>query len=92
MFNFKDYAFRVKCNNTPSMIIKVVAEDYDKAISYAKACMPQTIQFMPMIAIIFGKLNHYKQNNYVGTLSCAKSRKRIYYENTIYTRQQNLHH
>lgn len=36
MFNFKDYAFRVKCNNTPSMIIKVVAEDYDKAISYAK--------------------------------------------------------
>ena len=35
MFNFKDYAFRVKCNNTPSMIIKVVAEDYDKAISYA---------------------------------------------------------
>ena len=37
MFNFKDYAFRVKCNNTPSMIIKVVAEDYDKAISYAKS-------------------------------------------------------
>lgn len=36
MFNFKDYAFRVKCNNTPSMIIKVVAEDYDKAVSYAK--------------------------------------------------------
>ena len=36
MFNFKDYAFRVKCNKTPSMIIKVVAEDYDKAISYAK--------------------------------------------------------
>lgn len=36
MFNFKDYAFRVKCNNTPSIIIKVVAEDYDKAISYAK--------------------------------------------------------
>ena len=36
MFNFKDYAFRVKCNNTPSMIIKVVAEDYNKAISYAK--------------------------------------------------------
>ena len=36
MFNFKDYAFRVKCNNTPSMIIKVIAEDYDKAISYAK--------------------------------------------------------
>ena len=37
MFNFKDYAFRVKCNNTPSMIIKVVAEDYDKAISDAKS-------------------------------------------------------
>lgn len=37
MFNFKDYAFRVKCNNTPSMIIKVVAEDYGKAVSYAKS-------------------------------------------------------
>ena len=36
MFNFKDYAFRVKCNNTPSTIIKVVAENYDKAVSYAK--------------------------------------------------------
>ena len=35
--NFHDYAFRVKCNKTPSMIIKVVAEDYDKAISYAKS-------------------------------------------------------
>ena len=37
MFNFKDYAFRVKCNNTLSMIIKVTAEDYDKAVSYAKS-------------------------------------------------------
>lgn len=37
MFNFKNYAFRVKCNNTPSMTITLVAEDYDKAISYAKS-------------------------------------------------------
>ena len=37
MFIFKDYTFRVKCNKTPSMIIKVVAEDYDKDISYAKS-------------------------------------------------------
>ena len=37
MFNFKAYAFRIKCNNTPSMIIKVVAENYDKAVSYAKS-------------------------------------------------------
>ena len=37
MFNFKDYAFRVKCNKTPSMIIKVVAENYDKAISSANS-------------------------------------------------------
>ena len=36
MFNFKDYAFRVKCNNTPSMIITLVAENHDKALSYAK--------------------------------------------------------
>ena len=36
MSNFKDYTCRVKCNNTPSMIIKVTAEDYDKAVSYAK--------------------------------------------------------
>ena len=36
MFNFKDYAFRIKCNNTPSMIIRVVAENYDEAIVFAK--------------------------------------------------------
>ena len=36
MFNFNDYIFRVKCNNNPSMIIRLVAENYDKAISYAK--------------------------------------------------------
>lgn len=35
--NFHDYIFRVKCNDDLSMIIKVVAEDYDKAISYAKS-------------------------------------------------------
>ena len=38
MFNFKDYAFRVKCNDGPSMTITLVAEDYDKAVSYAKDC------------------------------------------------------
>lgn len=37
MFNFKDYAFSVKCNDTPSMIIRVVAENYDKAIVFAKS-------------------------------------------------------
>lgn len=36
MFNFKDYTFRVKYNDTPPMIIKVVAENYDEAVSYAK--------------------------------------------------------
>ena len=36
MFNFKDYAFRVKCNDGPSMTITLVAENYDKAVSYAK--------------------------------------------------------
>ena len=36
MFNFKDYVFRVKCNDDPSMTITLVAEDYDKAVSYAK--------------------------------------------------------
>lgn len=34
--NFHDYIFRVKCNDGPSMTITLVAEDYDKAISYAK--------------------------------------------------------
>ena len=37
MFNFKDYAFRVKCNDTPSMIIRVVAENYDEAVMFAKS-------------------------------------------------------
>ena len=36
MFNFKDYIFCVKCNNNPSIIIRLVAEDYDEAVSYAK--------------------------------------------------------
>lgn len=36
MFNFKDYAFRVKCNDNPLIIIKVVAEKYDEAVAYAK--------------------------------------------------------
>lgn len=36
MFNFKYYVFRVKCNNTPSMTITLVAENYEKAVSYAK--------------------------------------------------------
>lgn len=34
--NFHDYIFRVKCNDSPSMTIRLVAEDYDKAVSYAK--------------------------------------------------------
>ena len=36
MFNFKYYVFRVKCNNAPSMTITLVAENYEKAVSYAK--------------------------------------------------------
>lgn len=36
MFNFKDYVFRVKCNDGPAMTIRLVAEDYEKAVSYAK--------------------------------------------------------
>lgn len=36
MFNFKDYVFRVKCNNTPTMTVRLVAEDYEKAVSYVK--------------------------------------------------------
>lgn len=36
MFNFKDYTFRVKCNDNPLIIIKVVAEKYDEAVTYAK--------------------------------------------------------
>lgn len=31
-----DYAFRIKCNNNPTMIIRVIAENYNKAVSYAK--------------------------------------------------------
>ena len=34
--NFHDYIFRVKCNNTPAMTVRLVAEDYEKAVSYAK--------------------------------------------------------
>lgn len=34
--NFHAYIFRVKCNNTPAMTVRVVAEDYEKAVSYAK--------------------------------------------------------
>lgn len=36
MFIFKVYTFHVKCNDTPPMIIKVVAENCNKAVSYAK--------------------------------------------------------
>ena len=36
MFNLKDYVFRVKCNNTPAMTVRLVAENYEKAVSYAK--------------------------------------------------------
>ena len=34
--NFHDYIFRVKCNDGPSMTITLVAENYEKAVSYAK--------------------------------------------------------
>lgn len=34
--NFHDYIFRVKCNNTPAMTVRLVAGDYEKAVSYAK--------------------------------------------------------
>ena len=34
--NFHDYIFRVKCNDGPAMTIRLVAEDYEKAVSYAK--------------------------------------------------------
>lgn len=34
--NFHDYIFRVKCNNGPSMTIRLVAENYNEAVSYAK--------------------------------------------------------
>lgn len=33
---FYNYAFRIKCNNNPTMIIRVIAENYDNAVSYAK--------------------------------------------------------
>ena len=38
--NFHDYIFRVKCNNGPSMTITLVAENYDKAVSYANDYYP----------------------------------------------------
>ena len=34
---FKDYSFYVKCNDNPLMLIKVVAENYDEAIKFAKS-------------------------------------------------------
>ena len=37
MFNFKDYAFHIKCNDNPLFTIRVVAENYDKAVLYAKS-------------------------------------------------------
>lgn len=33
---FYDYAFLVKCNNNPRIRIRVIAENYDEAVSYAK--------------------------------------------------------
>ena len=35
--NFHDCIFRVKRNDGPSMTITLVAENYDKAVSYAKS-------------------------------------------------------
>lgn len=34
---FNDYTFNIKCNENPYMLIKVVAENYDKAVIYAKS-------------------------------------------------------
>ena len=34
---FKDHSFYVKCNDNPLMLIKVVAENYDEAIKFAKS-------------------------------------------------------
>lgn len=33
---FKDYSFYVKCNDNPLLLVKVVAENYDEAIKFAK--------------------------------------------------------
>lgn len=34
---WKDYAFYVKCNDNPLMLIRVVAENYEDAIKFAKS-------------------------------------------------------
>lgn len=36
MWNWHDYEFSIKCNQQPKMRIRVVAEDKEKAIKYAK--------------------------------------------------------
>ena len=37
MAKWKDYAFYVKCNGNPLMLIRVVAENYEDAIKFAKS-------------------------------------------------------
>ena len=34
--NFHDYIFLIKCNDNPPITITLVAENYEKAVSYAK--------------------------------------------------------
>ena len=36
MAKWKDYSFYVKCNDNPLMLIRVVAENYEDAIKFAK--------------------------------------------------------
>lgn len=33
----KDFGFYVKCNDNPLMLVKVIAENYDEAIEFAKS-------------------------------------------------------
>lgn len=37
MAKWKDYAFYVKCNDNPLLLVTVVAENYNKAIKFAKS-------------------------------------------------------
>ena len=37
MAKWKDYAFYVKCNDNPLMLIRVVAENYEDARKFAKS-------------------------------------------------------
>ena len=37
MAKWKDYAFYVKCNDNPLMLIRVAAENYEDAIKFTKS-------------------------------------------------------